>query len=267
MTRHDPSSQPVLAIEEVWAGYAGVDALRGVTLHARGGTVTGVIGANGAGKSTLLRVMLGTLAPRTGRALLHGRDVARVPVGERARSVAYISQKPGVAFAFTSSEVVELGCPWLGGVKAREAARTALDRVGLADRADVPLGTLSVGQQQRVSVARAWAQVMTSPHTRSTMAVLADEPVASMDPAHAIQTLDLLRTLAAEGVCVVIVLHDLLLASKFTDALLLLRSNGTPAALGPTREVLTASNLEGVFATPFRDVGNGIIMPERLAAR
>ncbi len=264
-----PTSNPVhsLAAEEVWAGYAQTDAVRGVTLHARSGTITAIIGANGAGKTTLLRVMLGTLPPRRGRALLHGQDVSRVPVAERARTMAYISQKPGVAFAFTASEVVELGCPWLGGGRARAAALEALSRVNLADRADEPLGVLSVGQQQRVSAARAIAQLRTGSTATAHAVLLADEPVASMDPAHAIQTMDLLRTLAREGVCVVVVLHDLALASCYADAVLLMNSEGTSAALGPTAEVLTPPLLERVYGAAFREVAAGIVVPARLAVR
>ncbi len=260
----DPSQLPALAAEDLWAGYGTTDAVRGVTLHCRAGTVTAIIGANGAGKSTLLRAMLGTLAPRRGQVLLHGASVHAMPPAERARVMAYISQRPGVAFAFTAAEVVQLGCPWLGEVRARDAAHAALAHVGLADRAAAPLGELSVGQQQRVSLARAIAQVRSRPTSPRPAVLLADEPVAAMDPAHAIETLDLLRTIASEGGCVVVVLHDLVLASRYADALLLMNGDGTPAATGPTRDVLTPALLERVYATPFRELAQGVMLPQRL---
>jgi iron complex transport system ATP-binding protein len=255
-----------LAAEDVWAGYADTDAVRGVTLRARAGALTGIIGANGAGKSTLLRVLLGTLAPRRGRVLLHGVDASTVPLRERAARVAYVAQRPGVAFAFSACEVVQLGCPWLGGTRARDAGLEALAEVGLVDRADDALETLSVGQQQRVSLARALAQVRTRPASPHAVAVLADEPVASMDPAHAIESMDLLRGLASGGACVVVVLHDLTLASRYADDLLLLNTDGSPHACGPTGDVLTPAKLEHVYATPFSQVAPGVMLPSRLRA-
>jgi iron complex transport system ATP-binding protein len=121
-----------------------------------------------------------------------------------------------------------------------------------------------VGQQQRVSLARAIAQVRSRPTSPRPAVLLADEPVAAMDPAHAIETLDLLRTIASEGGCVVVVLHDLVLASRYADALLLMNGDGTPAATGPTRDVLTPALLERVYATPFRELAQGVMLPQRL---
>lgn len=104
-----------------------------------------------------------TLAPRRGQVLLHGASVHAMPPASAPASSAYISQRPGVAFAFTAAEVVQLGCPWLGEVRARDAAHAALAHVELANRAAAPLGELSVGQQQRVSLAPAIAQVRSRP--------------------------------------------------------------------------------------------------------
>lgn len=265
-TASSPYAAPPLAVEEVWAGYGEMDAVRGITLHARPGAVTAIIGANGAGKTTLLRVMLGAIKPRRGRALLDGKDVAGLRPAVRAARMAYIAQRPGVAFAFSAREVVQLGCPWLGEAWSRSAAREALAKVGLLDRAEEPLGALSVGQQQRVSVARAIAQVATRPSGSASAVVLADEPVASMDPAHAIETLDLLRGMATDGASVVIVLHDLVLASRFADEVLMMNAEGTAAAVGPTRDVLTPALLERVYHTAFRGVGAGVLLPARLVA-
>ncbi len=257
----------VVAAEGVSAGYPDRPlVLRNVSVSAVPGEVLAVIGANGAGKSTLLRVLLGTLAPGAGRVLLHGRDVGTIPVAERARLTAYIAQRPGVTFGYSALEVVQLGCPWLGGSAAQDAALRALSRVGLADRAQDALGALSVGQQQRVSLARALAQIGSRPKTETRAPVLlADEPVAAMDPAHALETLDTLQSLAREGAAVIVVLHDVLQASRFADRLLLLNADGTPAASGAIKDVLRPELLESVYGVEFSRLGNGVgMLPTRL---
>lgn len=241
-----------LRAEGITFSFGAQPVLRGVSLAAPPGTLTVLAGPNGAGKSTLLRIMLGVLRPGGGRVTLGGDDLHAMPARERARRVAYLSQRPGVAFPFTVAQVAAMG-RW--GAEDAEAARRALAQVGLADRAGEVFGVLSAGQQQRASLARALAQL----DGVGQPVLLADEPVSAMDPRHAIETLGALRTLAGAGGVVVVVLHDLALAARFADRALLLRHDGTAAAAGPAADVLSPETLAPVYGIGFTrvEVGGG----------
>jgi iron complex transport system ATP-binding protein len=218
--------------------------LRGVSLEAPPGTLTVLAGPNGAGKSTLLRIILGVLRPHSGRVTLGESDVHALPARERARRIAYHSQRPSVAFPYTVAQVAAMGRFASPDV---EPTRRALAQVGLADRAGEVFGALSAGQQQRVSLARALAQLDGLPHP----VLLADEPVSAMDPRHALETLASLHALARAGGIVVVVLHDLALAARFADRALLLRHDGSAAAAGAAGDVLAPERLAPVYGVVF----------------
>jgi iron complex transport system ATP-binding protein len=213
------------------------------------GRVTALLGPNGAGKSTLLRLMLGTLRPSAGKVTLDAHDTARLSGERRAAGLAYVAQQPSVAGAFTLRHVVELGRLTRPAGSA-EAVRWALDAVGLADRAGEPFANLSAGQQQRGSLARALAQLHGG-STGGTRCLLADEPLSAQDPRHAGDVLRLLRAAAADGITVVLVLHDFTAAARVADAALLLTAEGRQADFGPADAVLTPERLAPVFGVEF----------------
>lgn len=159
--------------------------------------------------------------------------------------MAYVPQRGEVAFAFTAREVVRLGRYAAGG---GPGADEALAAVGLAERADEQYGELSAGQQQRVTVARALAQVW----GRRESVILADEPVSAMDPAHALRTMDLLAAHARAGGTVVAVLHDLSLVLRYATGVVVLEEEGRVIA----RE-LTPAVLERAFGVGFRELRDG----------
>ena len=222
--------------------------LRDVSLELRPGAVTAVLGPNGSGKTTLLRLLLALVKPWSGSINLDEKPLASMNASERAGRIAYVPQRGSVAFPFTVREVVSLGTFATSAPPGR--VDETLERLGLADRAGDLFGQLSVGQQQRATLARAIAQ-MTSPE-RSTL--LADEPVSAMDPRFALDAMGLLRSLASEGVAVGVVLHDFTLASRFADHVLLLDDEGREAANAPVGEALRPDLLERVFATPFAEM-------------
>lgn len=221
--------------------------------------VTAVIGPNGAGKSTLLRVLAGVARPSAGRVLLDGRAMEAVPRTERARRVAYVSQRAGVAFAFSTRAVVGLGRYAAGG--AGEAVARALEAVDLAGEAEREFGALSAGQQQRASLARALAQLGLPGGERGVESryLILDEPVSAMDPSHALDTMELLRRVSrgavgggvGGAVGVVVVLHDLALASRYADRVVALGAGGVVRASGGVGETLTPEVLEGLFGVRF----------------
>lgn len=227
--------------------------LDGVALRTEPGTRTAVIGPNGSGKSTLLRLLGGHLRPRSGDVVLDDLSVAAIPPAQRARRIAMVPQSVSLAFPFSVARFVSFGRHALGSRGIDEAVADALGCVGLAERADDPLGELSQGQQQRASIARALCQLSGMP--TGGRYLLADEPTASLDPAHTTLIGSVLAELAADGVGVVAALHDLGAAAAF-DRVLLLGAGGSPIALGAPGEVLADGPLEQAFGVAFERLRN-----------
>jgi iron complex transport system ATP-binding protein len=235
----------------------GTPVLRSVSAAFEPGQVTAILGPNGSGKSTLVRCLLGLLAPSEGRAMVSDRSVYFIPEPERAGMLAYVPQRPSVAFGFTVADVVALGCgPRCPAAQARSLAGAALEAVGLAHRAEEPFAELSMGQQQRAVLARAIAQLRAGAGG-GPQALLADEPTSAMDPRHALVAMGLLRDEASAGRVVAVVLHDLTAALRFADRALLLDDAGRVAAAGPVRDTLETSTLEKVFGVRFTRLADG----------
>ncbi|HRJ49931.1 MAG TPA: ATP-binding cassette domain-containing protein [Phycisphaerales bacterium] len=226
--------------------------LSGLDADFAPGLVTAIVGPNGAGKSTLVRTSLGFIEPRSGRVTLDGVPVGSFAGERRAQHLVYIPQHSTVAFAYRVRDVVAMGLV-AAGRGFHDDPDTRIGRsllmVELADRAMDAFGELSAGQRQRATLARALAQVEAAVIARrdggraamgceETIALLADEPVSAMDPRQALATLGLLRSLSRQGVAVAVVLHDLTLAAGVADRVLLLGTDGTIVAHGPTDDVL-----------------------------
>ena len=226
---------PPLVLDTVAFSYGQSLVARGATLVVAPGEILALIGPNGAGKTTLLKLAAGLLAPSSGRV------VARVPAG----GVAYLSQADPLPGAFTVREIVELGrLPYVGllgrlGARDHEAVEDALARTGTAALASRLVETLSGGEQQRVALARALAQ--------RPVVLLLDEPTSHVDPRHQVELFGALRREAAEGVGVVVVVHDLALAGAADRCVLLVE--GEVRADGPPAEVLTARTLSAAYGT------------------
>jgi iron complex transport system ATP-binding protein len=223
-------------------------ALDGASCAIRAGSVTAIVGPNGAGKSTLLRVLAGVRRPDAGRVLLDAEPLGRLTARERARRIALVAQQPSVAFDFDARRVIGFGAEGAG--RPRAAAHEAIERFGLGDIAGQGFGSLSVGQRQRVSMARAWAQLRGGADHDRPGVLLADEPVSAMDPAFAVRALGAARDLADAGCAVALVLHDLSIAARVADFAVLLETGGRVRAEGPADRVLTAAELTDLFGTP-----------------
>jgi iron complex transport system ATP-binding protein len=212
--------------------------LETASLTVAAGEVVGVVGPNGAGKTSLLRAGLGLLPLTVGEARLSDRPVAALKPDERARLVGYLPQDRRVAWNLPARMVAALGATDLADAAAGALALECLSRVGAAELADRGVLDMSGGERARVLLARLLA-------TRAPLLV-ADEPVAGLDPDAQLLTLDLLRTEAAKGAAVVVTLHDLGLAARSCDRIVVV-SHGRIVAEGPPREALSRSVLGQVF--------------------
>jgi branched-chain amino acid transport system ATP-binding protein len=195
------ADQPVLAVEDVVAGYGGVLALQGVSLSARPGTITAVLGANGAGKTTLLTTISGFVRPRQGRITLEGADLTRRRPEEIARAgLAHVPEGQGVITELTVEENLRLGALWRHGHDGRaEALADACQRFPLLATAQGrSAGTLSGGERQILVIARA---LMARPRV-----LLLDEPSLGLAPKIVAQVMGLIRRLRDEtGLTVLLV--------------------------------------------------------------
>jgi iron complex transport system ATP-binding protein len=252
-----------LAAEDIAVRLGGRAVLAGVAIAATPGELVGLIGPNAAGKTTLVRVLAGLIVPDSGTVTLDGRPLAAIPRAARARAVAYLEQDAVCHWPLAVHRLVALGrLPWLGPFQRPGAADAAAIARAMADAeidtlADRPVTALSGGERARVFLARALAG---GPHV-----LLADEPVASLDPYHQIKVMELLRTQVARGGAVVAVLHDLTLAARFCDRLVLL-DRGRVAAEGAAGEVLTPEALArvyGVTAAFGSDADGPYVVPRR----
>lgn len=244
-----------LVAEAVSVRLGGASLLREVSLAAAPGEVLALVGPSGAGKSTLLRVWSGELAPSAGAARFEGCPLGQIDAGALARARAVLPQQSALRFPLRALEVVLLGRlphPGRGETRRdREIAGAALELAGAAQLADRLAPTLSGGEQQRVQLARALAQVWEPTAERPRRYLLLDEPTASLDPGHAARLLAAVRRFARARACaVVVVIHDLSAATRCADRVALLDA-GRCVADGPPAEVLTPERLHRCFGAPF----------------
>lgn len=218
--------------------------LEGISLRVSNGEVLGIVGPNGAGKSTLLRVMAGLLQPVAGSITLDGRDLRHWSSAALARRIAYLPQHPECHWAMAAERVVALGrlphiAPWQSPRAADwHAIRAAMEVTDVTHLARRRAGSLSGGEHARVMLARTLAS--------EPALLLADEPVADLDPYHSIDVMDHLTALARAGRAVVVVLHDLTLAARYCDRLALI-DRGRIVADGPAEPALSPENLAAVY--------------------
>jgi cobalamin transport system ATP-binding protein len=252
----------LLESQNISFAYDGRPVLKGISMAVEAGEFVGLIGANGSGKTTLLRALLGLLKA-SGEVRLCGDSLWTLNRQEIARRATMVHQDTRVDFALTSRDIVAMGrTPYLGRFKSeggadKEAIARAMRETGATELAERPVTELSGGERQRVHLARALAQ--------ETRVILLDEPTANLDLAHQFEALELVRGFTGAGGAALAAIHDLTLASRFCDRLLLL-SEGKIVAAGSPSEVITESNLACHFALRARvrrdeETGSLIVYP------
>ncbi len=258
----------MLEIRNLTTAYGRRVVLQDISLTIAPGQILAVIGPNGAGKSTLVRSVSSVLPLSGGTVMIGARPLHTLTANQRARCLAVVPQARQLPGAFTVYETILLGrtpyLGWLGksGARDHEQVAWALRRTRLTELAGRKVSELSGGEQQRVLLARALAQ--------AAPVLLLDEPTTHLDLQHQAGLLNLLRELALERqLAVLIVLHDLNLASLYADQVALL-VDGRLQALGSPKEVLTSRNLTAVFHVPIDVIphpayGTPLVLPDGVA--
>ncbi|WP_416985401.1 ABC transporter ATP-binding protein [Streptomyces sp. T028] len=240
----DTASPERLAARGVTVGYGARTVIEDLDVAIPPGVITTIIGPNGCGKSTLLRTLARLLKPSGGTVVLDGEDIAGLRTRDVAKKLGLLPQAPVAPEGLTVSDLVARGRhphqSWLRQWSSDDAGvvERALAMTGVSDLADRAVDTLSGGQRQRVWISMTLAQ--------GTDLLLLDEPTTYLDLAHAIDVLDLVSDLQASGCTVVMVLHDLNLAARYSDHLVVMRS-GSILARGHPRDVITAELLHEAF--------------------
>lgn len=233
-----------LAARGVTVGYGARTVIEDLDVAIPSGVVTTIIGPNGCGKSTLLRTLSRLLKPARGTVVLDGDDIGRLRTRDVAKKLGLLPQAPVAPEGLTVSDLVARGRhphqSWLRQWSSDDAAvvERALAMTGVSDLGDRPVDSLSGGQRQRVWISMTLAQ--------GTDLLLLDEPTTYLDLAHAIDVLDLVDDLHESGCTVVMVLHDLNLATRYSDNLIVMRE-GSILAQGHSRDVITAELLHEAF--------------------
>jgi iron complex transport system ATP-binding protein len=226
-------------------GYNGHEVIDQLDLTARPGELVGLIGPNGAGKTTVLRALAGLLQPRGGSVLIDEQSIDSLSSAARARCIGLIPQGETYVWPLTVQELVLLGrAPhrgWLLPMSGhdRTVVERALNLTLLTELRHRPVDKLSGGERQRVMIARALAQ--------EPQVLLLDEPTANLDIHHQIRLLELVRRLVdKQSLTAIVAIHDLSLAARYCDRLVLLYRQHSHA-IGKPEEVLTQENLRQVF--------------------
>lgn len=255
----------MLSVQNLSVRYNGRLALEDVSFELPDGHMLGVIGPNGAGKTTLIRAISGVVQPVSGTVVVDGQDLATLPSQQRARKMAVVPQARNLPPAFTAWETVLMGrtpyLDWLGTLSEQDEAicRSAMERTSTYELAERRTGELSGGEQQRLLLARALAQ--------QTPLLLLDEPTTHLDLHYQYSLMEQVQALVSQDkMTVLVALHDLNLAARYCDLVMLL-VGGKICIFGTPDEVLKADILSPAFGLPLNVLqpkGNGTLIFPKL---
>jgi iron complex transport system ATP-binding protein len=238
------TQQAFLTAQGLSVTLAGRPVLHDVSLALSPGHLVALVGPNGAGKTTLLRALMG-LVSSAGAVFVEGDALSSLSLRERARRFAYLPQGHIVHWPLPARDIVALGRYPHGATdparltpKDAEAVNRAMQAADVADLSERPVTELSGGERSRVALARVFAV--------EAPVILADEPTSSLDPRHQLDVMTTLRAAADKGTLVIVVTHDLGLAARYADRVLVL-SQGRLVSQGTAREALSDQVMAEVF--------------------
>ena len=252
-----------LKVKDMEFSYTSVPVLTDVCLELAQSEMLGIVGPNGAGKSTLIRCIDRILNPQRGSILLDGEEIRHMSRMELAKKLGYIPQSASQVFPATVFDAVLMGrrphIGWRSSEKDNEKVLDVLQMLNIEDLAMRDINEISGGQQQRVFIARALAQ--------EPDVLLLDEPTSNLDIQHQLEVMEIIKDLVAEkGISAIMAVHDLNLASRYTDQLLIMKG-GKVFDAGDPRDVLTPENIRSIYGVEAeiinRNGGRPYIMPIR----
>jgi iron complex transport system ATP-binding protein len=245
--------ETVITVNDLSAGYQNKSILNNVSFSVKRGEMIGIIGPNGAGKSTLLKTIRGLLPKQKGSIVLFETDIDALSERDFARNVAYLQQHVDVSFGYTGKELVMAGrypyLEWWQGESADDETivRQCMEYTGVWDLADTSVEQVSGGQKQRILLAKVLAQ--------KTPILFLDEPTTGLDIVYQEEIFRFCETLCKAGKTVIMVAHELNLAAKFCNRLLLV-ANGGILADGSPEEVLDSGHLSIAYNVPVKVIKN-----------
>jgi len=232
----------VVSVENVSFSYGKLQVLKDVTMNAKEGEIVCLLGPNGAGKSTLLKCILGALKPQKGRIIINGDDISNLNPIELAKLIGYVPQVIEQTFPLTVFEAILTGrLPYLSWTPRQsdlEAVRSAMRLLGIENLAWKNLSELSGGQRQKVLLAMALA--------KEPSILLLDEPTSNLDLNSQLEVMDVIRDIVEDGKTAIVALHDLNLALRYADRVVVMK-DGRVIANGEPDEVLNERIIESVY--------------------
>ncbi|MBB5634860.1 iron complex transport system ATP-binding protein [Pedobacter cryoconitis] len=221
--------------------------VKDLSFEAKSGELLAVLGANGAGKSTLMKLLCREISPVYGNILLRGQELKQYKLPELARQRAVLAQQNTISISFIVNELVMMGryphFEHQPGLHDAEVVKKVMEETGITHLSGRDYNTLSGGEQQRVQLARVLAQIYDCPDA----CLFLDEPTNGLDLLYQQQVMELARSLADRGYCVICILHDINFASRFADKILMLK-DGQKVAMGTPLEVINCENIHETFS-------------------
>jgi iron complex transport system ATP-binding protein len=258
---------PILEARSVSLSVGDATLVDAIDLRIAAGEMIAIVGPNGAGKSTLLRMLSGDLRPTSGHVELKQRDIDTYRPRQLAQHRAMLSQHVSVTFPFTVEEIVAMGAGDNSRATAQRLVETALHEVGLERFSRRQLPTLSGGEQQRAHFARVLVQLTCGEALHGPGLLLLDEPTSSLDMRHQIDLVETAKQRARNGTAVIAVLHDLNLAMRFADRIVLLH-RGRLAIDGGRTDAITAETIRRIFevdvTVEYTDHGVPFLLPQTM---
>ena len=226
------------------------EILKNISIEVKENEILSIIGPNGAGKSTLLKSLAGDINPTNGNIFYDGININQIDIQERAFTRSVMSQLQPIAFDFSVKEIVEMG--WINRGESKyadqfdDAVQEVILKCGVKDLIDRNFNTLSGGEQRRIHFARTLLQLWRPSNSSDPKYLFLDEPTANLDLTYEIKLLNIVKDVAQEGAGVILVLHDLNLAAKFSDKVAILKG-GLLIDIGLPKDILKSTLLSDIY--------------------
>ena len=239
--------------ESVSVEINGIDILKNINVEVSQGEILTIVGPNGAGKSTFLNVLSGDIEPSEGLVFYDETLLGNINIEKRSFTRSVMSQSQAMVFDFSVREIIEMG--WIDrGISSyaknfKNAMIEVVEECNVGNLLNQTFNTLSGGEQRRVHFARTLLQLWRPSASDDPRYLLLDEPTANLDLSHEVKLLDIIKNKSRDGFGILLVIHDLNLAAKFSDKIALLK-NGSLVKMGSPDEVLTSEILTDVYKIP-----------------